>query len=115
MMIIGFFVLCVGFMLVGTFLELLPLFWRGLLFGFGLGFFAALFLLFGFPGTGDEKVDLRDFPEPSEAVRGVLADPSCSLIDAIKRYCDETGVSLMNGKAVIEAFSENMQGALHSD
>ena len=48
-------------------------------------------------------VDIALLPEFSEEVASICNDPDRNRIEAVKAYCNETGLSIREGKAVIEA------------
>ncbi len=104
---VGFGVLAVTCVLAGMALESLPLFWRGLICGLGLGFTGALWLL------GDRKeVDVTRLPEPSEQVRLKCADPRCTFqsrlfAEVVADYCGETGATLSEAVAVLKPLLGN--------
>jgi hypothetical protein len=93
--------ICIG---VGLAIESIPSFWRGLLAGVGLGFSVALILLYP-----DKKVDVDVLPKPSANVRAKCDDPDCSLVEAVKLYRDETGLSLAEATAVVKAYLAESQ------
>jgi len=94
--------ICVG---VGLAIESIPSFWRGLLSGVGLGFSIALILL-----HPEKEVDVDALPKPSSNVRAKCDDPGCSLVEAVKLYRDETGLSLTEATAVVKAYVQASGG-----
>ena len=85
---------------VGLFLEGLPDFWNGVLLGGGLALMGA-FLLFV---PRHRKIDVAALPQPSAAVRAKCDDSSCSLVEAVKAYRDETGLRLVEAKAFVDSY-----------
>lgn len=90
--------------LVGLTLQVLPSFWGGLLCGVGIGSLSALLLL-----HERRKIVFADLPEPSASVREMCADSNCrfpsrTFADAVKAYCDETGVSLSEGTELLKVY-----------
>lgn len=87
---------CVG---LGLLVEELPEFWRGVLFGGGLGLMGAYLLLAPKP----RKIDVGTLPSPSGEVQAKIEDPNCTIVEAIKAYRDQTGVGLSEAKALVES------------
>ncbi len=83
----------------GLTLEALPKFWGGVVCGIGIGFLGALALL-----RSKREIDTSSLPEPSAAVRSKLEEPNSKLAEAVKMYCDETGLGLSEGTAVLRAY-----------
>ena len=50
-----------------------------------------------------KPVDITSLPEISEEVASICNNPNRNRIEAVKAYCNETGLSIREGKAVIEA------------
>lgn len=97
-----FSALCI---LAGLLTDAIPPFWGGLLCGLGIGFIGAFILL----RKSSKATDIESLPEPSENVRAKCDDPTCtfpsrSFAEAVKTYCDETGVSLSEGTEVLKAY-----------
>lgn len=84
--------------LAGLTLEALPPFWGGVLCGSGIGFLGALALF-----RSKREIDTSSLPEPSAAVRSKLEDPNSTLAEAVKTYCDETGLGLSEGTEALKA------------
>ncbi len=96
--------ICIG---VGLAIESIPSFWRGLLAGVGLGFVGALALL-----RRSKEIDIASLPKPSSQVRAICSEPDISIVEAVKLYRDETGVSLTEATAVLRAYVAEEQ---HTD
>ncbi|MCF7954815.1 MAG: hypothetical protein K9M75_03335 [Phycisphaerae bacterium] len=88
--------ICVG---LGLVIQTIPSFGKGLLCGVGLGFFAALAVLYP-----KKKIDITTLPEPSSKVKEKCNDPNSSFVGAVKLYREETGVSLTEAAAVLRAY-----------
>ena len=99
--IVVYVILAAICVLAGLVLETLPPFWRGLLSGMGFGLCGALMLLALLHQR--QKIDTTDLPEPSAEVRRICEDPNSTLAEAVKAYCDETGLDLAKGTAVLKA------------
>jgi len=101
--LVGYVIISAIFVLCGLIIEALPPFGGGMLFGLGLGFLGALFLL-----REKKEIDIASLPEPSENVRTKCDDPACtfpspSFVEAVKLYRDETGASLAEATEVLKA------------
>jgi len=106
--IVVYVILAAICVLAGLLLEALPPFWRGLLSGMGLGLCSALILLTLLYRR--QKIDTTDLPEPSAEVRRICEDPNSTLAEAVKAYCDETGLGLAEGTAVVKGYLAKLKG-----
>lgn len=88
----------------GLLLESVSPFLGGIICGLGGGFLGALALL-----TPRKSIDIATLPEPSANVRAKCDDPNCTLVEAVKTYRDETGLSLSQGTAVVKAYINKQQ------
>ena len=102
--LVVFIVLSVISIGLGLMVETIPEFWRGFLCGVGLGLLIPSVLLFP-----KKEIDIASFPEPSENVKTICDDPNCSLVEAVKIYCEETGVGLSEATAVLRAYMAKRQ------
>jgi hypothetical protein len=102
--LIGYLVISLICIVLGLLLQALPVFWRGLLCGVGLGLFGALALL-----RHRREIDVAALPKPSDNVRAKCDDPNCPLAEAVKTCCDETELSLTEGTTLLKAYLAKRQ------
>ena len=96
----AYLIISLFFVGIGSFLVTLPDFWRGVLLGSGI----SLMVAFGLFGPKPRKIDVAAPPQPSAEVRAKCDDPSCSLVEAVKAYRDETGLGLFEAKAFVDSY-----------
>jgi hypothetical protein len=98
----GYLVISLICIVLGLILQALPTFWRGLLCGLGLS--GALTLL-----HHRKEIDLSALPALSPNVRAKCDDPNCPLAEAVKTYCNETGLSLTATTTMLKAYLANQR------
>lgn len=103
--LVAYLLLSAACVAAGFFMEQLPPFWRGTLWGASIGLAAGVAWL-----SLSRRVDVSSLPPPSPRVQQMCEDPACRypsqlFAQAVKAYIDETGAPLSESTAVLRAFT----------
>jgi hypothetical protein len=97
---------------LGGLLESLSEFWRGVLLGGGCAWLASLIGYYFLLGTATKEIDVASLPRPSATVMAKCDDPTCSFVEAVKAYREETGLGLTEATAVLRHYQSSKQSGI---
>lgn len=97
--------------------EGFPLYVAGLLVGLGIGLAVALLVIRRATIRYIETIDIDSLPEVSENIQQICADSTASKLEAVKAYCNETGLGVAEAKAAVDDYvaKQEQQGEPEQD